>query len=110
MHAKQIFIFLIIFAIFSSFGCQRMMSRSKQRRDLREIEQKQREQDKEKLAKYQEAVKRHASNQDKKTRKSMKKQYKKAQRHNNNQKEFFVKRWFSGKKRLQSNPQRKNRE
>ncbi len=104
----KLIIILIIALVSTSTGCKKWAVRHKQRRDLRELEQKQREKEKEKQQKYQEAVKRHASIQDKKTRKAMKKQYRKAQRHNTNQKEFFIKRWFKGKKRYNKSKGTKN--
>ena len=107
MRSKLIILFIITI-LTTSTGCKKWVVRHQQRRDLREIERKKKEQEKEKLQKYQEAVKRHASIQDKKTRKAMKKQYRKAQRHNTNRKEFFIKRWFKGKKRYNQNKGSKN--
>lgn len=111
MRTPKIIIFLLLIAVLStSVGCKKWIVRHKQKQDLREIDRKKREQDLEKQKKYQEAVKHQASIQNKKTRKSMKKQYRKAQRHNNNQKEFFLKRWFKGKKKLKSGSKGRNRE
>ena len=91
-------------------GCKKWQVRHKQKKELRALRQKQKEKDKEKLQKYEDAVRHQASIQDKKTRKAMKKKYRKAQRYNNHQKEFFLKRWFKGGKKRQAHPQRRNRE
>jgi hypothetical protein len=63
------------------------------------MEKEQEARQKEADAKYQEAIKRNASHQSKSAKKSMKRNYKKADRYNNHKKEFFLKRWFGGKKR-----------
>jgi len=100
MKAKQLIIFLLI--VFTSLGtssCHHWNVKRKQKRDLRQMEKKQREKQKEADDKYQEAVKRNASHQSKSAKKSMKNNYKKAERHNYNKKEFFLKRWFSGKRK-----------
>jgi hypothetical protein len=46
------------------------------------------------MAKYQEALKRHASIQSSSTKRTMKEKYKKSYRHKTGKKEFFLKRWF----------------
>lgn len=91
-------------------GCKKWQVHHKQKKDLRAIQKKEKEKEEEKQKKYEEAVKHQASIQDKKTRKSMKKKYRKAQRYNNHQKEFFLKRWFRGGKKHQAKPKGKNQE
>jgi len=100
MKTKQIFIFFLLLAtLLGTTGCHKWNVKRKQRRDLRQMEKKKREQQKEAEEKYQEAVKRNASLQSKSAKKQMKRNYKKAERHNYHKKEFFLKRWFGGKKR-----------
>ena len=107
MKISRILIFILILAVVPSVGCKKWRVRQKQKKELRELKQKQREKDKEKQKKYEEAVRHQASIQDKKTRKAMKKQYRKAQRYNTHKREFFLKRWFKGGKKTKGNPQRR---
>lgn len=100
MRVKQIIIFLLVIATsMGTVSCRKWNNKRKQRRDLRQMEKKKRDQQKEAEDKYQEAVKRNASHQSKSTKKAMKKNYKQAERYNYHKKEFFLKRWFGGKKK-----------
>jgi len=100
MKAKHLlFLLLIIATALGTSSCHKWNVKRKQKRDLRQMEHKRKEQQKEANKKYQEAVKRNASHQSKSAKKSMKANYKKADRHNNHRKEFFLKRWFKGKKK-----------
>jgi len=106
MKIKQIFIYLLIMtAVVGTTSCHKWNVKRKQRRDLRQMEKQKAEKQKEAEKQYQEAVKQHASHQSKSAKKSMKRNYKKAERHNYHKKEFFLKRWFGGKrKRSRSAP------
>jgi len=100
MKAKQIIIsLLVLVSVMGTTSCHKWQVKRKQKRDLRQMEKKKREQQKEAEEKYQEAVKQHASHQSKSAKKQMKQNYKKAERHNYHKKEFFLKRWFGGKKK-----------
>jgi len=100
MKPKQLLFFLLIMATaLGTTSCHKWSVKHKQKRDLRQMEKKRAEQQKEADAKYQEAVKRNASHQSRSAKKSMKKNYKKADRYNNHKKEFFLKRWFKGKRK-----------
>ena len=103
MRNKIILFLTIIALLFTSVGCKKWNSNRKANKRARELKQKEKEKEKEKLKAYQEAVKRHAEIQDKKTRKDMKRRYKKARRYNTGQKEFFLKRWFRGKRKVKQN-------
>ena len=93
---------------YSGTGCKRWQVRHKQRKELREIEKKRREKEKAKQQKYQEAVKHQADIQDRRTKRDMKRRYKKAERYNRHKKEFFLKRWFKGKGNRKA-PQKRGR-
>ncbi|MCK5856953.1 MAG: hypothetical protein KAG64_05655 [Bacteroidales bacterium] len=100
MRAKHlVLLFLILATALGTTSCHKWNVKRKQKRDLRQMENKQAQKQKEADAKYQEAVKRNASHQSKSAKKSMKRNYKKADRYNNHKKEFFLKRWFGGKKK-----------
>lgn len=71
---------------------------------MREMARQQRQKDKEATKAYQEAVKRHAAGQTRKTRREMKKNFKKSERHRTGKKEFFLKRWFTPKHKRQAAP------
>ncbi len=96
MKITRILIFILALSVLPMSGCKKWIVRHKQRKELRELKQKQREKDREKMQKYRDAVEHQASIQDKKTKKSMKKQYRKADRYNSHKREFFLKRWFKG--------------
>ncbi len=98
MNITRIIAFLLILSLPASFGCRKWQIKHKRKRDAREIERKKKEREKEAIAKYQEAIKHQASIQSPSTKRAMKQRYKQADRHNNNRKEFFLKRWFRGKK------------
>lgn len=94
MKFKLILILFFIFLVTGS-GCKKYRIIQQDKKVQREALKRQKEKEKEQMKKYQEAVKRHASIQDKKTRKAMKKEYKKSRRLKENRKEFFLKRWFT---------------
>lgn len=96
---RLVALLLILFTTLGTTSCHKWQVRHKQKRDLREREKQANERQKEADEAYQDAIKQHASHQSKRTRKDMKKNYKKADRYNNNKKEFFLKRWFKGGKR-----------
>ena len=110
MKISRIIIFVLIAFIPFGNGCKKWQVIHKEKQDIRALRQKQREKDVENAKKYEEAVKRQASIQDKNTRKIMKRKYKQAQQYNSQKREFFLKRWFKGGKKTQNAPQRKNRE
>ena len=100
MNIKQFVLLLFILGTAAgTSSCHKWSVRHKQKRDMRERERQQREKEKEAEEAYQEAVKAHASHQSKRTKKEMKRNYKKAERYNYHKKEFFLKRWFKGKKK-----------
>jgi ABC-type multidrug transport system fused ATPase/permease subunit len=99
MNISRAIAFLLILTLPVSFGCRKWQIKRKRRHDAREIEKKKKEKEKEAMAKYQEAIKHQASIQSPSTKRAMKQRYKQADRHNNHRKEFFLKRWFGGKKR-----------
>jgi ABC-type multidrug transport system fused ATPase/permease subunit len=99
MHISRIITFMLILALPFSFGCRKWQNNYKRNRDARELERKQREKEKETLARYEEAIKHQADIQSPKARKAMKQKYKQAYRYNHHKKEFFLKRWFTPKKR-----------
>ena len=71
-------------------------SASKQEKKIERMKEKRMEED---LKLYQKAIKRHQKIQSKDTRKRMKKDRKQAFRHNDNKREFFLKRWFTPKQK-----------
>lgn len=95
---SRIIAFVLILILPTTFSCKRWKNNHKRKKDAREIARKQKERDAEAQAKYEEAIQRQASIQSPKTRREMKKRYKQADRYNNHKKEFFLKRWFGGKK------------
>lgn len=98
MRIKILLLLIIALLASTAPACKKYRIIQKQKKMEREVIKKQKEKEKEQLKKYQEAVKRHASIQDKKTRKAMKKEYKKSRRLKENRKEFFMKRWFKKKR------------
>lgn len=94
---------LIILAVaFSGTSCKsfkKMTINHKQKKDMRVRAKEQKKKDKEAQKAYQQAVKRNAEGQTRKTRKEMKKNYKKSERLRTGKKEFFLKRWFKRKPR-----------
>lgn len=96
--ANKLVVFFLILSIPATFSCKRWVNNHKRKQDAREIARKQKERDAEAQAKYEEAIQRQASIQTPKTRREMKRRYKQADRYNNHKKEFFLKRWFGGKK------------
>jgi len=99
MNITRAIAFLLILTLPASFGCRKWQIKRKRKRDAKEIEKKKREREKEAMAKYQEAIKHQADIQSPSTKRAMKQRYKQADRYNNHKKEFFLKRWFGGKKR-----------
>lgn len=97
-RTSRIIAFILILCLPATFSCKRWQNNHKRKQDAREIARKQKERDAEAQAKYEEAIQRQASIQSPKTRREMKKRYKQADRYNNHKKEFFLKRWFGGKK------------
>ena len=71
-------------------------SASKQQKKIEREKQKRVKED---LKAYQKAIKRHNKIQSKDTRKRMKRDRKKAFRHNDNKREFFLKRWLTPKQK-----------
>jgi hypothetical protein len=102
MNISRAIAFLLILTLPASFGCRKWQIKRKRRQDAKEIERKKREREKEAMAKYQEAIKHQADIQSPSTKRAMKKRYKQADRYNHHRKEFFLKRWFGGKKRRKS--------
>ena len=98
MNITKIIAFLLILTLPASFGCRKWQIKRKRRRDAREIEHKKKEREKEAMAKYQEAIDHQVSAQTPSTKRAMKQRYKQADRYNHHKKEFFLKRWFGGKK------------
>jgi len=107
MKFKQlILILLVLSSLLGTSSCHKWQVPHKQKRDLREREKQKEQRQKEAEEKYQDAIKQHASHQSKRTRKEMKRNYKKADRYNNHKKEFFLKRWFKGgKKKSRTSPE-----
>jgi hypothetical protein len=95
MKVYKYLILLILVVFINTTSCHKYIVRHKQSKALREADRKQRAIDKEKERKYEEAVKRNASHQSKKTKKMMKSTYKRADMYNHKKKPFFLKRWFS---------------
>lgn len=98
---------LALLFIFPTSSCRTMkkMSNNQQRRqDMRQMakEKKQREAEAQKA--YMEAVKRNGQGQTRKTRKAMKQNFKKSQRHRSGKGEFFLKRWFTPKSKRVKRP------
>ncbi len=96
-------ILLLIFSVsFVTGGCRsykKMVNEHKRNRDMRKMAKEQRKKEKEAQQAYQDAVKHHAQNQTRKTRKEMKRNYRKSERLRTGKKEFFLKRWFKRKQR-----------
>ena len=99
MAFSRVLLFLLILTIPFGYGCRKWSSNHKRKQNAREIERNRREKEAEAQAKYEEAIRRQAQIQSPKTRRAMKKQYKRADRYNNHKKEFFLKRWFTPKKK-----------
>ncbi len=97
-NTSRLITFILILSLPFSFSCKRWRNNYKRKRDAREIAKKQKEKDKEAQARYEEAIQRQAAIQTPKTRREMKRRYKQADRYNHHKKEFFLKRWFGGKK------------
>jgi len=95
----KILIFILFATMLSTSSCKSYWIKRKQIKNVKEIEKKKLEREQAANEEYQEKVIRHASIQSRKTKKEMKKNFKKSQRHAGNQKRFFLWRWFSGNKK-----------
>lgn len=105
MRLTKFITLISIFLLINTTSCHKYYIRHKQQKALKEAEKKQQKLDEERLRQYEEAVKKNASHQSKRTKKMMKQTYKRADMYNNKKKEFFVKRWFKRKsKTVQSTP------
>ena len=100
MSISRLIPLLLIFSLaFTSVGCKSWRYNHKRKRDAKEIERKERKQQAEAAAKYEKAMKHHASIQTPDTRRKMKRKFKQSDNYTHNKKEFFLKRWFTPKKR-----------
>ena len=97
---KRLFKKLFLISFFSFFLITPVVvfsqSASKQEKKIEKMKEKRMEED---LKLYQKAIKRHNKIQSKDTQKRMKKDRKHAFRHNENKREFFLKRWFTPKQK-----------
>lgn len=87
------FYFIIFFFCLNPVQAQEESSEVKNRREQLERQEEEKKRLGEKA--HEEGIEKHRDIQTKETKKRMKANSKKAKRHNNNRKEFFLKRWFS---------------
>lgn len=96
-----LFISLIISVTHTS--CALFKKQDPADKQMKVLEKKQRQKEKEAQKIYKKAIKKHMGMQSKNTRKMMKRGYGRADRVNDNKRDFFLKRWFqSGLKKKRS--------
>ncbi|MEI7594675.1 MAG: hypothetical protein WCK02_02925 [Bacteroidota bacterium] len=102
---KYIYILFISISIFfTQTSCFIFKKQDPADKQMKVLEKKQRQKEKEELKIYRQAIKKHMKMQSKNTRKMMKRGYGTADRTNDNKREFFLKRWLqSGLKKKRSN-------
>ena len=94
---KTVFLLFVFFAVFIgnaySQSPKKLIEKQKEK-----IEKKKAQRANEAMAMYEKGLKRHLKVQSKDTKKRMRKSMRKADRINDNRREFFLKRWFAGKR------------
>jgi predicted Holliday junction resolvase-like endonuclease len=91
---RIIILFVCLLPLFATVKAQESSSKKQ-----KEIEKKKEKNDQEALLKYQKALKVHNKDQTKDTRKRMKQSRKESNKVSPGHKDFFLKRWFTGRKK-----------
>ena len=92
---KNIYIIIITLSVlFTGSSCALFRKQDPADKQMKVLEKKQREKEKEELKIYKKAIKKHMKIQSKGSKKLMKRGYAKGDRINDNKREFFIKRWF----------------